>query len=146
MTFERATYKKLNSRQKENYNFHQLAAVLVEYGYTTIMRLTDDWRGADLIAQHKDGKRELRIQLKSRLTFAKKYRAKGVWIAFPDSDREQWFVYPHDNLLPKFGFKRTKSWTKGGGYSSNYVSSNNRKLLERYALWRGSRKVSNKDE
>jgi len=133
MIFKKIAYRQLNSRQKENYNFHKLASVLVDYGYTTLMRLSDDWREADLIAQHRDRKQEMRVQLKSRLTFSKKYLGKGLWIAFPDSGR--WYLYPHDRLLKKFKFQRTKSWAKRRGqYTFPYLSRDRQHLLEKYAL------------
>ncbi len=47
-------YHELNARQKENYNFLRVSAVLADYGFMT-MRLSDDWQGADFIAQHIDG-------------------------------------------------------------------------------------------
>lgn len=42
--FSRITYARLNSRQKENYNFQKIAARLADYGFNSI-RLTDDWQG-----------------------------------------------------------------------------------------------------
>jgi len=69
--FKRITYNELNPRQKENYNFQKVSGVLADYGYVTI-RLSDDWQGADFIAQHIDGERFLKIQLKGCLTFDKK--------------------------------------------------------------------------
>jgi len=39
-------YRKLNSRQKENYNFQKVSGILADYGFATI-RLSDDWNGAD---------------------------------------------------------------------------------------------------
>ncbi len=42
MKLEPIQYADLNSRQKENYNFQKLSAVLADYGYVT-MRLSDDW-------------------------------------------------------------------------------------------------------
>jgi hypothetical protein len=64
--FSRFPYRKLNSRQKENYNFQKVSAVLAEYGFSTI-RLSDDWNGTDFIAQHANGHRVLRVQLRSRV-------------------------------------------------------------------------------
>jgi hypothetical protein len=58
----------INSRQKENYNFLKVSAVLADYGFNT-MRLSDDWQGADFIAVHIDGETFLKVQLKSRLGF-----------------------------------------------------------------------------
>jgi len=71
--------------QKENHNYAKLAAALADYGFS-VMRLSDDWEGADLIAQHVDG-RVLRVPLKSRLAIAKKYRGKGLYLAFPRQRR-----------------------------------------------------------
>lgn len=86
---EKNIYQHLNSRQKENYNFHKVAAVLADYGYNSL-RLTDDFEGADFIALHKDGEQFLKVQLKGRLTFAKKYLNKGIYIAFPS--KGAWFL------------------------------------------------------
>jgi hypothetical protein len=78
---DRITYSKLNARHKENYNFLKVSAILADYGYMT-MRLSADWQGADFIAQHIDGETFLKVQLKSRLAFYKKYRKKGLYVAF----------------------------------------------------------------
>jgi hypothetical protein len=96
MNLEKIEYAKLNARQKENFNFQKISAVLADYGFVT-MRLSDDWQGADFIALHIDGETVLRVQLKSRLTFQKSYCGKGLWIAFGNGD--EWFLYPHDDLL-----------------------------------------------
>ncbi len=70
--FDLIDYKKdLNARQKENYNFQKISAVLADYGFVTL-RLSDDWNGADFIALHKSGE-SLRVQLKARLSFSRKY-------------------------------------------------------------------------
>ena len=53
MKLIKVNYNKLNSKQKENYNFHKVAAALAEYGYNS-MRLNDDWQGADFIAVNGD--------------------------------------------------------------------------------------------
>jgi hypothetical protein len=37
---ERVAYETLNARQKENFNFQKVSAVLADYGYVTI-RLSD---------------------------------------------------------------------------------------------------------
>src|SRR2546428_13864959 len=91
----KVSFDKLNSRQKENYNFQKISAVLAEYGFVTF-RLSDDWAGADFIAVHLDGS-VLRVQLKSRLTFERKYSDNGLHVAFPVGDT--WYLYPHDELL-----------------------------------------------
>ena len=53
MRLQKITYADLNSRQRENYNFQKVSALFADYGFTT-MRLSDDWQGADFIAQHID--------------------------------------------------------------------------------------------
>lgn len=73
------TKKDLNPKAREMYNFHKVAATLVDYGYTS-MWLNDDWNGADFIAVHIDGISDLKIQLKGGLSFAQKYRNKGLYI------------------------------------------------------------------
>ena len=70
MKFNKVNYNELNAKQKENYNFHKVAAALAEYGYNS-MRLNDDWQGADFIAVKGD--EMLKIQLKGRFTVDKKY-------------------------------------------------------------------------
>jgi len=129
------TYEELNARQKENYNFHKISAVLADYGFTT-QRLSDDWKGADFIAQHLDGENILKVQLKSRLYFGKKYRNKNLYIAFREAD--QWYLYPHDELFRKVQarskFTLSKAWKKDNGeYHYPAVPANVRPLLKRYA-------------
>ena len=85
--FKRTSYSNLNSRQKENHNFHKVAAALAEYGFNSL-RLTDDWRGADFIAVHNDGEEMLKIQLKGRFTIDKKYIGKNIYIAFIEKNEK----------------------------------------------------------
>lgn len=133
--FEKVEYNQLNARQKENYNFQKVSAVLADYGYTTI-KLSDDWNGADFIALHKDGAHELKVQLKGRLTFATKYSGKDLFICFPEG--EDWYLVPHDEVLHKFldsGFmKGTTSWEKEGVYSWTKLSAQAKLLLAHYKL------------
>lgn len=114
MNFDKITYESLNARQKENYNFQKVSAVLADYGFTT-MRLSDDWQGADFIAQDKNGM-FIKVQLKGRLTFAEKYRSKDIFICFRHN--EDWYMFNHDNLLEialeRTNIKNTVSWTLGG--------------------------------
>jgi hypothetical protein len=70
-----------NARRKENYNYHKVSALLADYGFTTL-RLSDDWQGADFIAQHIDGRQFVKVQLKGRLYFGKKYVGKELFVAF----------------------------------------------------------------
>jgi len=109
--------------------------VLADYGFVTL-RLSDDWQGADFIAQHVDGSTFLRVQLKSRLTFDKKYRGKDLCVAF--NDGETWYLYPHDELLErilkKTGIGKTLSWSERGGYSFPRLSEPLHQLLDEYRI------------
>ena len=78
-------YKDLNSKQKENYNFHKVASALANYGFNS-MRLNDDWQGADFIAVHINGDDMLKVQLKGRFTMEKKYVDKNIYIAFIENN------------------------------------------------------------
>lgn len=115
--FSLVDYNKLNARQKENYNFQKISAVLADYGFVT-MRLSDDWLGADFIALHTDGETFLKVQLKGRLYFEDKYRGKGLYIAFPCGLR--WYLYPHDEVLgwvlANGHLAGTTSWDDDGKY------------------------------
>lgn len=121
-SFWRVSYSELNSRQKESYNFHKLAACLAEFGFTC-MKLADDWEGADFLAVHYLGDSVLKVQLKGRLTIAKKYLAKDLWIAFPHEG--DWYLVEHDRLVDivgqDTGFLETDSWASGA-YSTGKPS------------------------
>jgi hypothetical protein len=133
--FKKINYRDLNSRQKENYNFQKLSAVLAEYGYVTL-RLSDDWQGADFIAQHIDGRTFIKVQLKSRPVFAKKYEGKDLFIGYFDG--QSWYLYPHDEVLEKLlatsTVSETVSWSERGGYSWKSAPKQLRDLLEPHKL------------
>ena len=94
--FEPVPYSDLNSRQKENYNFHHVAARLAKYGFNSL-RVTDDWQGADFIACHIDGDTFLKVQLKGRLVIDRKYLGKDIHIAFLVDHHG--YLYDHDKLV-----------------------------------------------
>ncbi len=125
-------YEQLNARQKEIYNFQKVSSVLADYGYTTI-KLADDWMGADFIALNFNGNEYLKIQLKGRLTFDKKYIGKEIYICFFD---ECWYIYPHDEFLLMFlnEIEDSVSWQESGKYSYPYLNKKNMIRLERYKL------------
>jgi hypothetical protein len=133
--FERVRYEDLNDRQKENYNFHKVAAVLADYGFNSL-RLNDDWEGADFIALHIDGRTALRVQLKGRLTLEKKYAGKGIHVAFLHDG--ELYLYPHDALmelvLAETTVGATKSWTEVGGYSWSRLGVDMLARIERWKL------------
>lgn len=129
-------FNSLNTRQKENYNFHKVAAKLAEYGYHS-MRLSDDWEGADFIALHVDGLTIIRVQLKGRgITFAKKYIGKNIHIAFRNG--EDYYLYPHDALLEilEHRFAKSRNWIVEGKKFWNWRKVNNDllELIEQYRL------------
>ena len=123
------TFGRKDGKKIENYNYHKISSKLAEYGYCTI-RISDDWEGADYIAQHNSGSYFL-IQQKSRINFNKKYVRKNrrdkIWIAFPEYygknySNPQVFVYNHDKFfdyVTKYlnpGLIATASWIKKGNY------------------------------
>lgn len=130
----RVRYEELNARQQESYNYQKIAAVLADYGFVT-MRLSDDWQGADFIAQHKDGE-FLKVQLKGRLSFREDYRGKNLYIAFPDNG--EWYLYPHDQLLSAVlsdsTVASTVSWKDKGGYSFPYLTPRLQEKLAPYKI------------
>ena len=138
LSLTKISYKDLNARQKEQYLFQKLSAVLSDYGYAT-MKLIDDWQGADFIAQHCNGFGFLRVQLKSRFTIDKKYVGKALHIAFPlNLATNDWCVFPHDEIVSVLEargiYTKSESWTRHGGYSVAGVSSQVLELLARYRL------------
>lgn len=135
VTFKKVIYGELNSRQQENFNFQKISAHLADYGYNCL-RLSDDWHGADFIACHIDGNRFLKVQLKGRLTFEKKYCGKDIHIAF--NYKGLWYVYPHDDLMNELTSNGhmigTKSWDDKGGYSWGTVSVELLSFLQKYLI------------
>lgn len=136
MALQKISYDDLNSRQRENYNFQKVSAILADYGFVTL-RLTDDWQGADFIAQHIDGENFLKVQLKGRLTLDKKYLGKNLVVCFPYQNGH-WYMYPHDemvsHLLKTTNIGNTESWLQHGLYSMKVISQETLKHLGQYAL------------
>ena len=116
MELNKIKYTDLNSRQKENYNYHKVASALADYGYDC-MRLNNDWQGADFIAVHNDGKQMLKIQLKGRFTIDKKYQKKDIYIAFLEEGRVK--MYKHDEVIDFLpdNIKNSVSWAEKDVYS-----------------------------
>lgn len=109
----KVSYKDLNSKEKENYNYHKVASALAEYGYDS-MRLNNDWQGADFIAVK--GNEMIKVQLKSRFTLDAKYKDKDIYIAFVEDAALK--IYLHDEAL-KIA-------------SSNIIESESWRLRQRY--------------
>ncbi len=135
LTFQPIKYEKLNGKQKEAYNLQKVSSVLADLGFITI-RMTSDWGGADFIAQHIDGQ-FLKVQLKSRLTFAEAYSKQGLYICFGERNPDRWYLYPHDEMLAQNLNKRcigAKFWDRHSDYSNGKPSKEQRALLEPYEL------------
>lgn len=129
-------YEALNARQKEQYNFQKISAVLADYGYGTI-KLSDDWQGADFIAQSMNGESFLKVQLKGRFTIDQKYADKDLHIAFPLKDA--WYVFPHDEIVKALNdrkiYTETDSWLENKNYSVSEIANKEvLSLLEPYKL------------
>ena len=112
----KVSYKDLNSKQKENYNYHKVASALAEYGYDS-MRLNNDWEGADFISVKGDDM--IKVQLKGRFTLSKKYEDKDLYIAFIEKGIIK--IYLHDEALAiaSRNITDSKSLTENGSYSMN---------------------------
>ena len=98
---------------------------------------TADWEGADFLAKHIHEKEILKVQLKGRLDFRKKYLGKDLIVAFHAKKTDIWYLYPHDELLNKLELAglvlNTKAWAKGG-YSFAGLSPELQQMLETYRL------------
>ena len=127
LKLEPIQYKTLNAKAQETYNFHKMAAILADYGYHCLW-LNDDWNGADCIAIHADGISDVKIQLKSRISFAQKYRGKNLYIAF--FEQQNLYIYPHDYVLTHIEDKiADQTWLKKGTYSQATMTKKFREIL-----------------
>lgn len=154
LTYTAVDYSTLNPAQQENYNYHKISARLADYGFTTI-RLYDDFEGADFIAKHVNGQELLRVQLKGRLTFAKKYKRgdgqEPIYIAFRHEGET--YLYPHDELLDRIFehdtisiIEGTEAWKgENGTYHVGSLSADLQGLLEEYRVPR-ARKSSGESQ
>jgi len=134
MKLKRISPSDLTPKQKEAYHFQKVSAILADYGYQTI-KLSDDWCGADFIAQHLDGS-VYKVQLKGRLTVDQKYENKDLLICFPY--KEVWYIYPHDIILSALinnslnSFRTT--YEKLGEYHFPTLSTKLIRLLAEYRI------------
>ena len=111
---KKVKYTSLNSREKENYNFHKVASALADYGYDS-MRLNNDWQGADFIAVKGD--EIIKVQLKGRFTVDKKYIGKDIYVVFLEDNIVR--LYNHDKAVSVLndGVLNSTSWDEKGAYS-----------------------------
>jgi len=132
MKLEKINYDELNSKAKEMYNFQKVSSKFADYGFTT-MWLNNDWNGADFIAVHIDGITDIKVQLKSRLSFSKKYVDKDIYICFITSG--DIYLYPHDIILNKIEHRISdRTWLNTGSWSSPSLTKENKELLKKYLL------------
>ena len=130
--FKKMRYSSLNARSQEMYNFQKVSAVLAEYGFTT-MWLNNDWQGADFIAVHVDGNTTIKVQLKGRLSFARKYIGKDIYICFMEGGDT--YLYPHDPVLEMVEARISdNTWKSKGSWSSPNVASHFKDVLRPYKL------------
>jgi hypothetical protein len=78
MRLAQIDYAPLNDRQTENHSFRIVSGVVADYGFSTL-RLTADWEGTDLVAQHQTGVTFLPVQPDPRPCFAEEYRSQKLW-------------------------------------------------------------------
>ena len=112
----KVSYKDLNSKQKENYNYHKVASALAEYGYDS-MRLNNDWEGADFISVKGDDM--IKVQLKGRFTLDRKYKDKDLYIAFIENGIIKLYLHDEALAIASSNITDSKSWTENGSYSMN---------------------------
>ena len=138
LNFTEIRYEDLNGKQQESYNFQKLSAVLADFGYITIP-MNNDWNGADFIAQGHDGK-FIKVQLKSRLTFDKKYLRQNLYVCFRDGigDNSTWYMYDHDEVLDNLRsdgkIVGTKTWELNKPYHFSILSEYLKNLLRPYQI------------
>ena len=113
---EKINYNDLNAKQKENYNYHKVAAALADYGYDS-MRLNNDWQGADFIAVKVD--EMLKVQLKGRFTIDKKYIDKNIHIVFIEDGIIKLYLHDEALAIATSNITDSKSWTENESYSMN---------------------------
>lgn len=133
---KRIKFEKLNTRQKEIYNYQKVSSVLADYGYQTIL-LSDDWMGADFIALNFNGKDFLRVQLKGGFTIDKKYLNKDIHICFFDKKQKDWYLFPHDKIIKSKiteGYRKTRHYKEKGNFFINNIPTKLVKYLDKYKL------------
>lgn len=132
MKLEKIRYEDLNAKAKEMYNFQKISAQLADYGFSC-MWLNNDWQGADFIAVHVDGMSDMKVQLKGRLSFARKYIGKNIHICFIEDGAA--YLYPHDEVLDRIEARISdKKWLSDGTWSAPRLTEENRVLLAKYKL------------
>jgi hypothetical protein len=95
---------------------------------------------ADFLAQYRDGKTFYKVQLKSRLTFDKKYKDKELYICFRDGENGPWYMYNHADSLKKIQEKcnkkieGSKTWKDNKPYHFPKLDKVSVELLKDYKI------------
>jgi len=132
---EKIDYNKLNPKQQESYNLQRISSIFAEYGYLVI-KLSDDWNDADFIALEFGKDNYLKVQLKGRFGFFKKYLGKNLSICFCDQYSNSWYLYPHDELCEIIMKKHgdTVSWKDKGEFHFPTISEDDKEILRKYKI------------
>lgn len=96
-----------------------------------------------MIARHMTdtARKTLTIQVKSRMTLARKYQNKDIWIAFIQDD--DIFVFPHDLVLREFHdlqkkkgvpVEASRAWRDEGIIHWRRLTKDLKKILAPYRL------------
>ena len=129
---EQIDYPSVHCKAQETYNFHKIAAILADYRSNGLW-LNNDWNGADGIAVHIDGISDFKIQLKGSISFARKYWAKNIYIAF--FEQGDLYIYPHDYILAQVENNiADKTWLEKGTYFQTKITKKFREILEPYKV------------
>lgn len=128
-------YTALNSKQQEIYNFQKLAGLLADYGYNCI-KLADDWKGADFLADPFDKGETLKVQQKGCLTIDQNYAGQDIHMAFPVNG--EWHLIPHHELVRLVGEHtnalNTGSWLTKGNWFNYTPNAALKRAIRRYRL------------
>lgn len=127
--FKRIANSDLSERQRENRNFHQLAALLSTCGFNSTP-IRDEGQGSQFIAYNGESKAILRVQLKDRLTIDEKYLGEGICIAFPLGESNSWYLFPHDDVYHFFSVNSGID----KGFSSGSIPKFSEEYMEKFKI------------
>lgn len=133
MNRSKVVYEDLTARGQEAFNTAKLAGVLADYGYS-VHPVANDSHGADLLA-YRPGEVPLAVQLKGRVTVARKYMGQQLHMAFPVG--ESFCMIDHDELvtvLDGLGLLDNHSWSRDGLWHRGNPSAALRAALRDYMI------------
>lgn len=122
----------LNLKRKQKDSFKQISFKFADHGFNTFW-VENNWNEADFIAIDISSKKNLKVKIKDKLSFNKCYINQDIYICFKE-DTSIYF-YPHDLVLNQIDNNiLDEGWIKQGLWSSQYISIENKKILEPYKL------------